>query len=166
MGREDINLIRRELKEGKYTAFKRVYQAYKAPFRSYCLKKNLGEQDIMEVYNDLMMVFHDNLVNNKLTELTSTLKTYLFGIGRILMYNKYKIKANTAPIDSLQDMVDKYAEESSSRKEELSQAILTLGKSCQEILILFYYRKYSIYAIQQRRCFKTKIRLKHTSRDV
>jgi len=95
-----------------------------------------------------------------LTELTCGIRTYLFAIGKRLVYRKNQkrhrevtsdpdagIGLGNDPANELDmSLLNRYEED--HRKEMLAGALGKLGETCQQVLTLFYYHRYPIESIQ------------------
>jgi RNA polymerase sigma factor (sigma-70 family) len=121
----------------------------------------LSEDDLSDIYQDTIIAFYENILSGKLTELTSSLKTYVFSIGKYSIYNKLKKANKTITLDRQHlenldleaiDFQFEHTEKSSLVKE----AMLKLGERCRKILVLFYYHSYSIEALKHELEYKNE----------
>ena len=150
-------LLLDSLKNGSETAFTAVYEDNRDLFLNFGRKYSLGDEDLLDVYQDAYIAFYENIRSGKLVELKSTISTYLISIGKYkimerLRKNNKKVKGES--ILNLVHEVDHEVEEFELEKQELSnqQKVLqlyfeTLGEKCQEILKMFYYKNYSVKQI-------------------
>ncbi|MCK8521357.1 sigma-70 family RNA polymerase sigma factor [Aquimarina sp. D1M17] len=183
---KDVILLE-ELKRGSDDAFKKVYQDNRTKFLSFAKKYGLESQDILDIYQDSYITLYENIVSGKLIELSSTLSTYLISIGKYkilerLRKNKHKVNdesifnfynENDASIEAF----DLEFEKLTTKEELLAMYFDQLGEKCKAILIMFYYKKYSIKEImsfgnynsenvvksQKSRCLKTLKQLFHST---
>lgn len=151
-GNSAISKIKNEGNE----ALGEVYIKYREEFVSWLMKQYRCDVDTAkDIYQQVIVIFYDNIRLGKLTELRSNLKTYLFAIGK----NKYHeyLKKNTRFVQK-----DDFAGESGFNGEEikekqekeiqldqLEESLRELGDPCQSILKLFYYQKKSMDQITE-----------------
>ncbi len=183
---KDVILLE-ELKRGSDDAFKKVYQDNRTKFLSFAKKYGLESQDILDIYQDSYITLYENIVSGKLIELSSTLSTYLISIGKYKILErlrKKKHKVNDESIfnfynenDVSIEAFDLEFEKLTTKEELLAMYFDQLGEKCKAILIMFYYKKYSIKEImsfgnynsenvvksQKSRCLKTLKQLFHST---
>ncbi|MGB5646091.1 MAG: sigma-70 family RNA polymerase sigma factor, partial [Muriicola sp.] len=85
MGKQSENALFESLKNGSDSAFKGVYEGNRELFLNFARKYGLGDEDVLDIYQDTYIAFYENIQHGKLTELKSSVSTYLISIG------KYKI---------------------------------------------------------------------------
>ena len=78
------------LKNRDQTALKRIYSNNRLAFMSFAKKYPITEDDIIDIYQDAIIALRDNAVNGTIDNLKSELKTYLFSIGKYMIYDKLK----------------------------------------------------------------------------
>jgi len=94
-----------------------------------------------DIYQQVIIILYENVVSGRLTNLTSSLKTYLFSIGK----NKFleeKRKGHSFPLVELPDNEKKM--DWDERLGQLEQCLSQLGEPCRSLLIQFYYHKSSM----------------------
>lgn len=151
-----------KIKSGDQKTIEKVYTRYKAEFLAYALRLSVSAEEAADIYQDSVIVLYENIVSGKLNSLTSSLKTYLFAIGKYKIYNSLKIKVITKDFVDYEFLLKEESEEEFSLREEniekIQKAYRELGSRCQEVLKMFYYENRSIEEI--------KNRLKYASKDV
>ncbi|GGH34304.1 RNA polymerase subunit sigma-24 [Mangrovimonas yunxiaonensis] len=171
--------ILKALRSGSERTQREVYEANRDKFLNFAKRYALSEEDVIDVYQDAYIIFYNNIVSGKLEVLTSSISTYLFSIGKNLIMDrlrkqKRQLKTNDYTHlvqDETSDLsaLDLEPEALSEEQELLRTHFGTLGKKCQEILTLFYYRGFTISEIlefsdynsenviksQKSRCLKT-----------
>jgi RNA polymerase sigma-70 factor (ECF subfamily) len=180
MEKQSEQLLFISLKNGSETAFKEVYETNRGLFINFARKYGLGDDDILDVYQDAYIVFYENVRNGKLVEMKSTVATYLISIGKYKILDR--LRKNSKRVDnndgilSIVEEVDEELEtfdivnETLSPEQRLLQKYFEeLGEKCKAILTMFYYKKYNIKKIlveggynsenvvksQKSRCLKT-----------
>ena len=155
MHRVENNITIEDLKQGSDLLFKKIYEDNRDKFLSFARKYNLPQDDNIDVYQDAYIIFYNNVMQGKVQEFTSSISTYLFSIGKFLIFDKMKKNNKTINPDfdlsivrEKEDLVDSELEleqqELSTEQVLLKKYFATLGKKCQELLTLFYYRGFTI----------------------
>ncbi|HEA29796.1 MAG TPA: sigma-70 family RNA polymerase sigma factor [Leeuwenhoekiella sp.] len=179
MDKEKEIALFEKLQQGDEPAFKKVYEDNHEKFIHFARKYGLEQAEAVDVYQDTYIAFYQNIMTGKLTELTSALGTYLFGIGKFLILKYLKKKKKKVHADHILetvseepvslDKLDLNNENLTEEQQLLKNHFKMLGEQCQKLLILFYYRGFSIKEIiasegyrnenvvksQKSRCLKT-----------
>ncbi|MEM1216930.1 MAG: sigma-70 family RNA polymerase sigma factor [Bacteroidota bacterium] len=142
--------VLKTLATGKTAAWRQVYDDWRSPFRLYFLKytKQSPEQ-VNELFQDAMVVLHRKIVNGGLqAPLQSTLKTYLFGIGKML-YRKQRSASVNWEDDIPEVAIPSEAENRIVMQEQAAwvrQLLDRIGDKCRDILEKIYLQGYSMEA--------------------
>lgn len=136
------------LKYNKEPIIKELYNNYRNEFLGFSKKYNISEADGLDIYQDSFLAIRKHALSGKLHEVHSGFKTYLFGIAKHLIYKKlkeYSLTKNYNP--QLHKIDDAYEEIDIELNDELTKEQLLLqkyfkqlGKSCQQMLTLSFYR--------------------------
>lgn len=134
-----------------------VYEECKQPFALHLSMKypSLDVLDIEEIYNDSILVFYNNVKDEKLKELTCSLQTYLNKIGEhkaIDLMRKKQLYTQEYPEFETIDYCDRTEEYWVSREDDMEEErksviynlIDRLVEPCKKILFGFYYDHYSM----------------------
>lgn len=136
------------IKNEEDQALKDIYSM----FRGDCLQwlqsgYNLDNDDSHEVFQASVIILYDNVITNKLTTLTSGIKTYLMAIAKYQALNLNKIKYKIANHE-INNSIEYYVltdEDEETEKNHLLQkavaAVEILGDPCKSLLQLFYYKQ-------------------------
>ncbi len=174
MEKQDINA----LIDGDSKEISKLYNSNRATFMSFGKKYGLHDDDLSDIYQEAFIALRKNAINGKLETVKSTLKTYLFGIGKFMIYDLLKEKQKTVSyepaIHIAHDQIETIAIETEKEELTLEQRLLhsyfkKLGKKCQLMLTLFYsrgltideivectdYSDSSVVRSQKSRCIKT-----------
>lgn len=133
-----------DLLQSKNNSFEVLYKNYKDEFIGFARKFSLKDDEIIDIYQETFLSFYENLLKGKLTELTCSIKTYLFSIGKFKIYEylraNSKLKVIDTPINEDITLDDLSLEnEVLSKREQLVKVnFKKLGTQCQQILELFY----------------------------
>jgi RNA polymerase sigma-70 factor (ECF subfamily) len=146
-----------DLKQKSDTILRQVYEENRSNFIKFAKRYHLTDEDIIDVYQDAYIVFYDNIMEGKLQELTSSISTYLFSIGKYMIFDRLRKEKKTLhpefDISLLKEKealtIDITLEDSEITEEQqlLTTYFKKLGKQCQELLNLFYYRGFTISEI-------------------
>ena len=157
LDREDL----RAVKEGKPNALKRIYLTYQAPFISWAgVRFSCGKEEAKDVFQELMVIFYENVQEGKLEELRGSLRNYLFGIGKFLLLQRFRQAKRWEGLPEEKEEVENWAPdgseqlELSERQSVLKQVLQQLGSPCKDILSLYYYHRYSTESIMDQLAYK------------
>jgi len=142
--------------------FREIYK-YENAFSAWIRKSfRLNDDDIGELFQAAVITLYDNVRSGKLTKLESSVKTYLFGIGRNKAFTMMKYKEKNQPIDSkdfaLSD--DEIEQHDLDNKAEdpvdvVATLLKKLGEPCYSLLKMFYWEKLSWENIMETLGYKT-----------
>ena len=169
MAKEQRILAR--IKENDRTVLDKLYVDFRGPFINYFKKYQIDEEEIKDIYQDTMIAFYQKGVQGKLGGVTSSIKTYIFGIGKHKAVDFLRKSAKNPTNISFEkdeyEQINIENEELSIKQRKLNQHFTALGKSCQKMLRLFYYRGLSIEEIVKIGNYKNANTVKsHKSRCV
>ena len=151
-----------QIQSGDQKALVKIYAEYKIEFLAYSSRFSISDEDAVDIYQDSMIVLYENILSGKLSSLTSSVKTYLFAIGKYKIYNTLKVKVTPVDFEDYEFLIAEDDNEEfllrEKNIEQLQKAYHQLGKTCKEVIKLFYYENLTIEEI--------KDRLAYTSKDV
>lgn len=151
------NLKRRD---GK--TLERIYTSYRSGFLMFASKYNLPQEDILDVYQDAFVALIENAEKGKLDGLNAELKTYLFSIGKYMIFGKLrKNKTDFVEIKTLPDGLE-WPEIDGSDQQigRLENSLKKLGDQCYKILQLFYFEEKKLDEIMELLPYQSKDVLK------
>ena len=149
-------LIARIREEGML-GLSEIYEEYREEFLKFGFQFGTSEEDILDAYQDAVIAFFENVSEGKITALSSSVKTYIFGIGKYLLMHRFKNNirhvSDSEMVLQLLDKDEDYKrlfeeEEQTHRQTLIFAALEKLPGRCKDLLLLFYYRNYSIEAIK------------------
>jgi RNA polymerase sigma factor (sigma-70 family) len=156
MERSDSGEIIRSIKEGNPLPLQRVYSDNRETFLNYAAGFGINEEDAKDIYQDSILAFRDNIYKDHLKQLTCSVKTYLFSIGKnkireFLRNEKRSINVKNVLIEETDEVlyVDFYEEEPSIRELRLQMVFTKLGSRCKEILKLSFLQGYTLDEISE-----------------
>lgn len=149
-----------KIRSGDAYALEDIYSRYRSDFLAFAANFSISAEDAQDIYQDAVIVLYENIMSGKLKCLSSTLKTYLFAIGKYQIYNTQKVVVNNTDISLIENLVDDSHAEGWMLREaqikEMEEAYRHLGDKCREILRLFYYESLSIDEIRTRLGYQSK----------
>jgi RNA polymerase sigma factor (sigma-70 family) len=155
--------IIKSIREGRDDGIVYLYSTYRKEFCQWAVKHYPADHDIaQDAFQETMLAFRFNLVHNRIGEMKSTLKTYLFAIGKNQLINRLKKRHHEISSDDLtllqhqQSMVKRDPEELTERQERIKKLIKNMEEPCHSILKMFYYLGYSMDVIAQRMDYKNE----------
>ncbi len=166
----DITLL--DLKQGSDKVLKQLYEENRPKFLNFARRYGLSEEENIDVFQDAYIIFYDNVMGGKIESFTSSISTYLFSIGKYLIFNRMKkdkkrvsAKFDLTIVGKVDELVSDIELEEpglTPEQELLRKHFNTLGKKCQELLTLFYYRGYTIEEIMEHENYNSKNVVKAT----
>ena len=124
-----------------------LYNGYKDAFFRFLQRdfSSLDEDNLQDLYQEAWYAVYRNIKDGRLLQLTSTLKTYLFQIGRNqanTLVKKLNKTNGDEPIVEIHDPEPFPPEDIESQKANIVRsAIDELTEICRKIMKLFYYEK-------------------------
>lgn len=148
-----------QIKQGELKVFDTLYPRYRDEFCHWIGKQSgLDEETCKDVYQQSIVILFENIRDGKLKELTSSLKTYIFSIGRNkarehrLYQVRYGSTSSIVPDTSNENDIDHETRE--EQFETIEKSLNALVDPCKGILMDFYYYKKSIKEITERFGYK------------
>ena len=147
---------------------KEIYAEYRESFLHFSHGISADEELIVDSFQEAVIALYENLVIGRINQKDTTVKTYLFAIGKHKLLNA--VKRNSKEIKILQELKSENVyqltpEESSDQKDILAKAFRQMGRKCRDIIMKYYYHKYSIDAIATEMNYKNNNTVKaHKSR--
>ena len=137
------------------------YNDNKKGFLLFLNRYNLSADDALDVYQDAIIAFVENAKKGKIDHIQSSFTTYLFGIGKFMVFQKFKKQKRTILTEDFQNLEYQEVEtedEISIQVALLQKAFDKMGEQCKKVLTLFYYEEKKLDEIQ--------IELGYSSKDV
>ncbi|QCK16638.1 RNA polymerase sigma factor [Mangrovivirga cuniculi] len=154
------------IKSGNKTILKDLYLDNKNDFVGFAHKYSSDDILIEDIFQDAIIVFYEKAISGKIDSLKCSLKTYLFSIGKYMIFDKNRKSVKEVQSDDLQyvlDSQDYYLIDDLSTEEELSpyQEMLyehfkKLGEKCRKVLQAFYYKGQTIEEIMIEEGYENK----------
>ncbi|MFN4253517.1 MAG: RNA polymerase sigma factor [Saprospiraceae bacterium] len=128
-------------------AMTRIYREHRTAFIRWAQGwTRLNEPDLADVFQDCCVVLLKNIRTGRLTVLTASVRTYLFGIGKNLLNARLRSAARTTfpgeenlrfPADF--DLGVEHRMVLNEEEKRLQTALAHLGEPCHRLLRLTFY---------------------------
>lgn len=149
----DAELLRL-VQSGDPSGLSFVYEKYRREYVNWIRRfSRCDPDDACEYYQGTIVIFYENVCNGKLTELQSSLKTYLFGIGKNLVMHEYRktrrgerVKAEFLVQTHLADSTQELLAEDNDLAL-VHRCFERIGDPCHKLLQLFYFNQKSMEEI-------------------
>jgi len=136
------------LKSKDQLALKQLYRQYRIPFITFGKRYGLDDDDLADIYQEIFLILRDQALTARLDTVKSSLKTYMYGIGKFKILDLLKAKKQHIPFDNIQHREAEKVEEIAAsldlnltHEESLLQKhFKNLGEKCRQVLTMFYYR--------------------------
>ena len=160
-------LVIEKIRNGDTTQLEIIYKSHKFEFISWLTNKfNCSEEEARDVYQFAVMTLYENIKSERLSELSSSIKTYLFAIGKHKILEEKKASVKFIPkLDAqIADLpeVGKWDDEMYEESLQLVESCLEkLGEPCKSLLELYYYHSMSMEEIADRMNYKNRFTSKN-----
>jgi RNA polymerase sigma factor (sigma-70 family) len=154
---QDRELIA-EVKKGNFNLLDEFYRANKSAFFKWIYKSyGLTATESEDIFQDAFEVLFKKITLEKLDNLQASLKSYLFSVGKYMVYSKFRNqKTVSLEVNQNESQLFKNNQiqilplEMDPEEQQLEVVMAckkTLSTSCQSILDLFYSEKKSMREI-------------------
>lgn len=159
--------IIRSIRNGDQQALHRLYVEYRVGFSDWAQKKfQCSSDEATDIFQEVIIVMYENIVEGKIIELKGNIRNYLFGIGKFkLMERKRKQNRWTSmeslgqtapdPPFSMTETDIHHQLELNEQQSQIKRMLEQLGSPCKEILNWFYYDRFSTESIGSRLGYKS-----------
>ncbi len=162
----DIVVIEK-IRNGDKRQLEAIYKEHKVEFVNWITGQyHCSEDDAKDIYQFAIITFYDNIRTEKLSVLNSSVKTYLFAIGKhkALEQKKASVKyrylqeGQELPIPDIGKWDDDLYEESLQLVEK---CLKQLGEPCKSLLELYYFHGLSMDEIADKMNYKNRFTSKN-----
>lgn len=152
--RSDKDIVA-SIREGNQRVMEDVYFKYRSEFVAWSRNTfGISSEDALDHYQDTLTVFFEKAMSGTLISIESSLKTYLFGIGKNMVRQQFeeinRMRRHEGALVEhyrfLSDNVEAEAVYDEARRQT-RELFETIGDACKEILRLFYFEKRSMSEI-------------------
>ncbi|MGC6431970.1 MAG: RNA polymerase sigma factor [Jejuia sp.] len=172
MSKETIDVeLQERLRRDDRNALETIYSTYKPAFLNYAKTYSLSEDDALDIYQDAAVALYQNFVTKQLVLSKSSIKTYLFGIGKNKIFKFLKTKNKPLQYSEIkEDTITEINFDDDAPTElqlQLAKNLKQISDSCNQLLRLFYYRGLTIEEIIEQTDYKDSNTIRsHKSRCI
>lgn len=134
------------LKNGDRKEIEKLYNQYRSGFILFLSRYGLPQDELTDIYQDSIVAMIENARKGLMDHLEVELKTYLFAIGKFMVFRRLKKEKEINTGDLIFEWYDTGSEEADTPR--LRAALNRLGSRCYELLNLFYYEGKKLDEIQ------------------
>ena len=148
--------------DGRDDGIVHLYSACRQEFYQWASIRYHSDRDMVrDAFHDAILALRFNIVHGRFTESKSTLKTYLFAIGKNQLINRLKKTRYELSSDDLSTLQHQYViagetGELNDRQEMIRKMIRKMEEPCYSILQMFYYLGFSMDVIAHRLNYKSE----------
>jgi RNA polymerase sigma factor (sigma-70 family) len=152
--------IIQKIRSGGQTELGMIYEEYRTEFLQWITKEfSCSMDDGKDIYQLVILIFYDNIKKGKLEFLVSSVKTYLFGIGKNLAKDNMRKEKKFKPINQEKWIKEYLIDEPDQALDEniftmAKKALEKLGQPCQRLIELFYYENKNMQEITEAMQYK------------
>jgi len=152
--------IIQKIRAGGQTELGMIYEEYRTEFLQWITKEyDCSMDDGKDLYQLVILIFYDNIKRGKLEHLVSSIKTYLFGIGKNLAKDNMRKEKKFIPINQEKWIKEYLIDEADQQIDDnvfalAKKALEKLGQPCQRLIELFYYENKSMQEITEAMHYK------------
>lgn len=158
-----IKSLVKDIKEDNRLFIKALYNHMRPEFMAWFSKRfHCSTEDIEDTYQRAFNIFYFNVKADKIAMQEIKANTYLFSVGRnIILKVLSKVPKNETSIENISErklgMVDiDYDMDSIYRKETIVRLLNQIGETCRKVLILAFFRNFSMESIANELDFKSE----------
>lgn len=155
------------LQQGDRLLLKELYKKHRPAFLKWAQRQYPGfADDAPDIYQQAFTIVYFNVKAEKFTGIESTVKTYLFGIGKNLLNKKVGNRSEQPEsLDSIKEVAlpsetifDKY--EATHRQVMVKSILEKVGEPCKTILTKYYFDNFTMEAIAENLGYKSAMMAK------
>lgn len=140
------------LKQKNEEIIRRIYEENKEAFLLFVRQYGLPDEEVQDIYQEMMVALYEHAVKGKLEQLKTPLRTYLFAIGKYMVYARLKKAGNIVKLSEFDtaewsEFAWPYEELVDKRVLALQQSLKQLGEKCRQLLIRYYYHNLTMKVI-------------------
>ena len=114
-------------------------------------KHNLEKDDLLDIYQNAMIVLYENIRHNRIDNMDVSVTTYLYGIAKNLIYKYHRknkmINRHQVRLSEHFQFIAVNNNEAEFYHQALTKALESLKEPCRTILNLFYVKGKKLPAI-------------------
>lgn len=142
-----------KIKTGNNEELGIIYENHREEFIGWLLKQYVVSfEEARDIYQYAILIFYTNVIRGKLDIMSSSIKTYLYAIGKnqVLKRDREQQRFSNVIIDNIIDEEEFIRDEKYITEKKLvkvSEAMKELGDPCKKLLEYVYFRKMNMEEI-------------------
>ena len=154
-------MILEKIRNGDNDQLEVIYNDFRSEFVAWITHHfQCSRDEAKEVFQVSVIAFYNNIMSGRIQSLDSSIKTYLFAIGKnkFLEYQKFGNKFENIS-DSENELIDIVSIEKQEKEQKLQmmeRCIELLGDPCKSLLELYYYEKLTMDDISRKLSYKNQ----------
>lgn len=137
-----------------------IYRKFEPEFLNWiCRNFQIDAELARDIFQEAIVALYINIKKKQLSELSSSIRTYLFAIGKNLVL-KHVQRFKEVGIDSSEPELPPHWDtdvfQLSERQQHIADALKRLGEPCQSLLRFFYFDNFALEAIAERLGYKNE----------
>ncbi len=155
------------IRNGDKAQLEAIYKAHKQEFINWVSGKySCSNEDAKDAFQFAIITLYENLRSNRITQLNSSIKTYLFAVGKhkILEQQKSSVRFTHKINEDFTGFEDLYKWDNDLYEHALvviERCLDKLGEPCRSLLQLYYYHDLSMEEITERMSYKNRFTSKN-----
>lgn len=156
----DAQLLR--IRNGDEQFLRTLYESKRPNFASWFQKTySISRQEAVDLFQKAFSIFYFNVKDGKIVTLRSTIETYIFGVGKILMKEEFRRESKLTSLDEIPDVnladYSIFNEETSEHERSLLFKVMNvLEEPCKSLLTLYYFNNFSLEKIAESLGYKNQ----------
>lgn len=158
-----IKSLVKDIKEDNRLFLKELYNTMRPQFIAWFSKHYYCRlEDVEDSYQRSFNIFYFNVKEDKVSKLDISANTYLFSIGKnVILKVLNKEPKNNTSIDlihekNLGEVAIDYDMDETYRKEIIVQLLNQIDEVCRNVLVLYFFRNFSMESIATEMNFKNE----------
>ena len=141
------------IRKGEEKGLRHLYSSFRSEFLYWAQKKfSAQEEEVLDAFQETVVIFYEKVLSGELTNLSSSIKTYLFAIGRNRLYKqsgKEVLGEEMALNQKEANILERHDVqfEANEQGKQLIQLVERLQEPCGTILKLYYFAQFSMESI-------------------
>lgn len=154
----ETSAIIEAIKAGSEKILFQLYESYRDEFVSWAIRNHqISIEEAKDVFQEAIVGLYKNVKGGKADSLESSIKTYLFGIGKNIILNLLKRKGIETKVyeqftECQSESPDYYDRE--HLVSLVSRIYRALGSPCKEVLELYYEKGFDMESVAIRLGYK------------
>ncbi len=142
-----------EIRQGNEKPLIEIYELYRNEYIVWASKTYKIDSELAkDTFQDAVISFRNNILSGELKLLTSSIKTYIFQIGKFKIINSIKKNSKLTYVSNFQltnqkDYEEYMEKENDYSLEQIKIALEKLPDDCQKLLKLHYFNEYDMESI-------------------